>query len=225
MKVLVISPHPDDEILGCGGTMHRLAGEGHKVVTAIVTKGWAPLFPDSQVEQVRAEAQSANEQLGVGELLFLDLPVTTLARMPEHELNRAIGNLISDVKADWVFLPFGGDRHEDHRQIFAAAMVALRPEPGGYQPQRVYCYETVSETHWTAPGVEPPFDPQVYIDVTDHLPAKLEAMRTYKSQLKPAGDARSLEAIEALATWRGSIVGLNAAEAFVLIRDVIRTTS
>lgn len=219
MKVLVISPHPDDEVLGVGGTMHRLAGEGHEVVVAIVTKGWAPLYPDQQVRKVRAEAQAANAALGVRSVRFMDLPVTKLQAIPEHELNAAFDLLLAEEKPDWVFLPFPGDRHEDHRQVFDAGLVALRPVAGRPPVKRILCYETVSETHWSASHLEPAFEPQLWVDVSEDLDAKLDAMRKYASQLRPVPDARSLEAVTALATWRGSIVGMSAAEVFVLVRE------
>lgn len=225
MKVLVVAPHPDDEVLGVGGTIHRLSGEGHDVTVAIATKGWSPLFAESQVSQVRSEALAANDRLGTGELRFLDLPVTRLHALPEHELNGALDALFSEETPDWVFLPFPGDRHEDHRQIFDACQVALRPTPDRRPIRRIVCYETVSETHWAAPGVEPAFSPQWFVDVSDHLDAKLEAMGRYASQLRPTPDARSLEAVSALAKWRGSVVGMGAAEAFVVVRECWSATS
>lgn len=219
MKVLVVAPHPDDEVLGVGGTIHRLCGEGHDVTVAIATKGWPPLFAESQVSRVRSEAEAANERLGTGELRFLDLPVTRLHALPEHELNGAFETLFSEEAPDWVFLPFPGDRHEDHRQVFDACQVALRPSPDNRPVRRIACYETVSETHWAAPGVEPVFSPQLFADVSDHLEAKLEAMAQYASQVRPAPDARSLDAVAALARWRGSVVGVAAAEAFMVVRE------
>lgn len=219
MKVLVIAPHPDDEVLGVGATMHRLAGEGHDVTVAIVTKGWEPLFPADQVEQVRAEAVAANAALGVNDVRFMDLPVTRLHALPEHELNAAFDQLVLDVQPEWVFLPFPGDRHEDHRQTFDAALVALRPVASRAFVRRILCYETVSETHWSAAHVEPAFEPQIWMDVTGHLEAKLTAMQKYVSQVRPAPDARSLDAIRSLATWRGSVVGYAAAEVFTLMRE------
>ena len=219
MKVLVIAPHPDDEVLGLGGTMHRLAGEGHNVITAIATKGWEPLYPESQVTEVRVEAKGANELLGVKKVHFMDLPVTRLHAMPQHELNAAFDALIAQEQPELVFLPFPGDRHEDHRQVFDASLVALRPVADRGYVKRILCYETVSETHWSAAHVEPAFQPQLWIDISDHLQAKLAAMRKYASQLRAAPDARSLEAISALATWRGSVMGMHAAEAFGVLRE------
>lgn len=221
MKVLVIAPHPDDEVLGAGGTMHRLAAEGHDITVAIVTKGWAPLFPESQVAQVRAEAQAANSLLGVKRVRFMDLPVTRLSALPENELNAAFDRLVQEEKPEWVFLPFAGDRHEDHRQVFDAALVALRPVAGRSYVKRLLCFETVSETHWSVSQIEPNFEPHVWCDIGAHLEYKLSALKRYESQVRPAPDARSLEAVAALATWRGSVVGLKAAEGFVEVRELI----
>ncbi len=219
MKVLVVSPHPDDEVLGAGGTIARLANEGNDITVAIVTKGWEPLFPDSQVEQVRLEAHAANKVLGAKSLRFMDLPVTKLNEIPKHQLNQTFKQLMSEEEPELIFLPFGGDLQEDHRQVFDACMVALRPAIGRKYTKRILCYETVSETHWSNANVESYFEPQLWVDISNHLSTKLEAMRNYNSQLRQEPDARSLEAISSLAKWRGSIVGMNAAECFVVIRE------
>jgi LmbE family N-acetylglucosaminyl deacetylase len=223
VNVLVVAPHPDDEVLGCGGTIHRLSSKGHKVTVAIVTRGWAPLFSEQQVEQVRSEAEQANKEvLGVADLRFLDLPVTGLKDLPAHKINSVFEDLVSSVQPQWVFLPFGADRHEDHRQCFAAASVATRPKPEGPIITTIACYETPSETHWQAPGLEPPFEPNWYVDITDHLEAKLDALRCYRSQLEQGNSpkARQPEAVQALNVWRGATMGLSAAEAFAIVRHV-----
>lgn len=219
MKILVIAPHPDDEVLGTGGTIARLAGEGNDVTVAIVTKGWEPLFDDSQVQQVQLEARLASEVLGVKSLRFMDLPVTKLSTMEKHQLNGEFTRLIDEEKPEWVFLPFCGDRHEDHRQVFDACMVALRPAEKCRYVKRILCCEVVSETHWSAPYIETCFEPQLWVDISSHLSAKLQAMRVYKSQLRQEPDSRSLEAISSLAKWRGSIAGMAAAECFVVVRE------
>lgn len=220
MKVLVISPHPDDEILGCGGTMHRLSSEGHEVNVAICTKGWPPLFEESQVRAVRDHARKANKIIGTTGLSFMDLPVTKLSMIPRHELNGMFAGLLDQAKPDWLFLAHRGDRHEDHRQIFDACMVAVRPAPEKHRISRILAYETISETHWTVPGVEPAFTPTLYVDISDHLQAKLEGFVQYENQVRPFPHPRSGEALEALARFRGSVVGMEAAEAYVVIRDL-----
>ncbi len=217
-RILIVAPHPDDEVLGCGGTIRRMVNDGHEVAVAIVTKG-TPLFPESQVRQVREEARRAAEVLG-SSLCFLDLPVTTLHLIPEAQINKVFIDLIAERKPDTVLLPFISDRHEDHRQVFDAVMVAMRPNGRGAGVRRIACYETVSETHWAAPGIEKAFEPNWYVDIGTTLAVKLEAMRCYQSQLAENIPARSLEAIEALARFRGSIMGLPAAEAFHIIRDL-----
>jgi LmbE family N-acetylglucosaminyl deacetylase len=218
--VLVVAPHPDDEVLGCGGSIRRFSQSGDRVTVAIVTKG-TPLFPASQVRQVRSEARKAGRRLGLHKLLFLDLPVTTLHLIPRHTLNGAFSDLVRSVKPDCVLIPFPGDRHEDHRQVFDAMMVAMRPDGRRHRVGRVACYETVSETHWSAPGMEPGFEPNWYVDISVTLGEKLAAMREYVSQLAEGIPARSTGAIEALARFRGSVVGMEAAEAFQVVRELL----
>lgn len=219
MKVLVVAPHPDDEVLGVGGTIARLAGEGNDVTVTIVTKGWEPLFSDSFVEQGRTEAREANKIMGVKSLRFMDIPVTKLDQVPTHELNGKFDRLMDEEKPEMVFLPFRGDRHEDHRQVFDACMVALRPGANRKHLQRILCYETVSETHWSTAYLEPYFEPQLWIDISEQLPVKLQAMEIYRSQLQEEPDARSIEALASLAKWRGSTAGMLAAECFVVVRE------
>ncbi|MHC4158253.1 MAG: PIG-L deacetylase family protein [Planctomycetota bacterium] len=219
MKILVVSPHPDDEVLGVGGTVARFAREANDVTVAIVTKGWEPLFADKQVEQVRDEARTANEILGVKSLRFMDLPVTKLNEVPKHKLNKEFEQLMNREEPELVFLPFGGDLQEDHRQVFESCMVALRPAVSRKYIKRILCYETVSETHWCGDAVKSCFKPQLWIDISNHLPVKLDAMRCYKSQLQQEPDARSLEAISSLAKWRGSMVGMSAAECFTVVQE------
>lgn len=219
MNVLVVAAHPDDEVLGTGGTIARLAKEGNKVTIAIVTKGWQPLFSESQVQRVRKEAQNAAGILGVADVVFMDLPVTKLKAILTHELNAAFSDLIKQKQPQMVFLPFCSDRHEDHKIVFEACMVALRPNTESKHIQNILCYETVSETHWSAPYVEPGFEPQYWVDIAQTLPVKLRAMQAYASQVQPTPAARSIEALSALAKWRGSIVGMEAAECFYVVRE------
>lgn len=206
-------------MLGCGATIARYRAAGARVTVAIVTRGKPPVFPASQVRRVRTEARQAADLLG-HELEFLDLPVTELHRLPLAKINGVFSDLLARTRPDWLLLPHPGDRHEDHRQVFAAAMVASRPDGRRHRVARIACYETVSETHWSAPGIEPAFEPNWFVDVSETLETKLRAMACYASQLEAGIPARSLEAIEALARFRGSVVGVQSAEAFQIIRDL-----
>lgn len=218
-KVLVIAPHPDDEVLGCGGTMARLADAGHEVHVAVMTKGFEPAFPEAMVKQVRAELADAHKILGVTKCHFCDLPAAALDTVAGAQINAAMGKIVDDVKPDTIFIPFIGDIHRDHQLIFVAALVAARPRSRSI-PNRIYAYETLSETNWAAPGVTETFIPNVFFEVTHTLNRKLEAFACFKSQVKPTPDERSFKTIEALATVRGSTAFLNAAEAFMLIREI-----
>lgn len=217
--VLVIAPHPDDEVLGAGGVIARLAAEGAEVNVVVVTRGRPPHFAEALVDQVRGEAEAAHRILGVHRTYFLDLPAAALDTVAHRDINEALGGVFRSVEPERVFVPFPGDIHLDHQVVFQSAMVASRPTAAAF-PRAVYAYETLSETNWNAPYVTPPFVPTVYFDITGHLDAKLEAMRAFASQLRPPPHERSLASLEALATLRGSTVGVRAAEGFVLVRQV-----
>lgn len=219
MKVLVIAPHPDDEIIGVGGTIAKRVAAGNEVYVCVVTKGVFPLFPEEQVRQVREECIKADAKLGVQKTIFLDFPASMLETVARYELNGKIIEVINEVHPDEVFIPHYGDMQLDHKMVADAAMVALRPR-GNCYPKRVYAYETLSETGWNIPNVVNEFIPTVYEDITETFELKLKSMNVFQSQLAPFPSARSIEAIEALAKFRGATVSVNAAEAFSLIREV-----
>ena len=221
-RTLVVAPHPDDETLGAGGTIARLAKAGHQVTVAVVTTGQPPDYSASDVAKVRHEAEQAHAILGVRQTLWLDLPAARLVETPRRALNAALQKVIAQTEPTTMLLPFVGDVHIDHQLTFEAGMVAARPHQAAY-PATILAYETLSETNWNAPYLTPGFLPNVFIDITDTLELKLAAMRTYGSQLRASPHERSIEALKALATLRGATVHRPAAEAFVLVRDVIHS--
>lgn len=216
---LVLAPHPDDEVLGCGGTMARLAGAGAAVHVGIVTRADPPAFPADTVAIGRREAAAAHRLLGVGQTHYLDQPAVGLDLVPGAALNRAIGVLVDAVEPDTLFIPFLGDVHVDHQRIFQAAMVAVRPRRRTI-PVRVLAYETLSETNWYAPGITPAFVPDTYVDISDTIEAKLSAFACFASQIRSFPDERSATAIRALAVVRGATVFRKAAEAFMMVRQI-----
>ena len=218
-RALVLAPHPDDDVLGVGGVMARLAAAGARVEVGIVTEGKAPQFAAAQVAQVRAEAAAAHALLGVAATHHLGLPAAGLDRLAHADLNRAIADLVVAVRPDTLFVPFPGDIHRDHQLVFEAAMVAVRPAGPDY-PVRVLAYETLSETNWNAAFLTPAFTPNVFIDISDTLQTKLGAFAAFASQVRAFPAERSVEALSALARLRGATVHRAAAEAFVLIREV-----
>lgn len=219
MKALVIAPHPDDEVIGVGGTIAKKVFEGYEVYVCIVTKACEPLFSSHIVEQVRNECLQADTLLGVKETIFLDFPAVMLESIPRYELNDGILKVIQTIKPDEVFIPHRGDMQLDHKMIVDAAMVALRPKYD-HVVKRIYAYETLSETGWDLPNCTNDFIPTVYENITYTIDKKMAAMEIFESQLDEFPNPRSLEAIKALAQYRGAMVNVEAAEAFSLVREI-----
>lgn len=219
-KILVIAPHPDDEVLGVGGTMARLADEGAEVCVVIVTKAYPPEYDETVAECDRQEAAAAHQLLGVKETIFLTLPAARLDSIPHSEINHQLSEVIGRIQPETIYIPFTGDIHMDHQRVFLSALVAARPNTP-HRPKAIYAYETLSETNWNAPYLAPNFVPNVFVDISAYLETKIQAMQMYASQIKLFPNERSEETLRALATLRGSTVNCFAAEAFVLIREIV----
>ena len=216
-RVLVVAPHPDDEILGVGGTVAKLADHGCEVTVLTVSGHLPPLYPAGVYERTLEEARQAHEIVGVSNAVFLGIPATMLGDLPVHELNVKIRQVVKEVEPTGVFCPYP-DRHIDLRLVFDSALVATRPVSVGAQIRILAAYETLSETHWNAPHIEPNFTPNWVVDITDFLDAKKEALMRYSSQVQPFPGPRSVEAAVALATLRGTQAGFAYGEGLHLIR-------
>jgi len=223
MTILVIAPHADDEILGCGGIINKYSNEGHEVIILIATnasKGAPELYKQSKVDNVRKEALTAHKLLGVSETLFLEFPAPKLDVYPIYKMANNIAEIIAKYKPTTLFVPHRGDIHKDHLRIFDATMVAVRPI-NNCPVKKILAYETLSETEWAVPNGENYFIPNVYISIKDNLDNKIKAFEKFQSQIKQFPHPRSIETIKSLAHYRGSTVGYQAAEAFKLIRELI----
>jgi N-acetylglucosamine malate deacetylase 1 len=225
MKVLVVAPHADDETLGMGGTIARYAGEGHDVVVAVLTghgdDGPHPLWPRKMWDTVRSELREACGVLGVADVIFEEVPAVMVADQPVWKLNQVTGRIVQTVGPDILYVPFMNDLHKDHRECYHSLSVTWRPHTRlGRNIKEVLAYEVPSETHLSIPYVEQGFLPNTWTDISNHLELKLKALACYKSQVQPHPSARSLKAVEALAVWRGSQIGVEAAEAFILVRRI-----
>jgi LmbE family N-acetylglucosaminyl deacetylase len=218
-QILVIAPHADDEVLGCGGTIARHAASGDQVHVLVVTQGAPELFSSAVMRQIHEEMRAAHELLGVHSTQILDFPAPKLDIVPGYEIANAVGKVIRDIEPKVVYLPHRGDLHADHAKVHAAALVAARPV-NGCSVNQLLCYETLSETDWGIPSGENAFVPTVFVNISDFLEQKLKAMQCYRSQLKSFPDTRSLESLRALARLRGGTVSVDAAESFMLIRQV-----
>ncbi|WP_313130758.1 PIG-L deacetylase family protein [Anaerocolumna sp.] len=220
MNILVIAPHADDEILGVGGTIAKYIHEGHNVFVCITSRGYKPLFSEELVETVLREAKECHKLLGIKETFYFDFPASMLEKVNRSEINDKLYEVIYKVQPDIVFIPHYGDMQKDHEIIAEASMVALRPKYK-HRVKTIYSYETVSETECNIPHTANVFIPNVYIDISNYLQKKMEAMKQYQSQLYDFPNSRSIEALDALAKYRGATINVRAAEAFALIRQVI----
>lgn len=219
MKILVLAPHADDEIIGVGGTIYKRITQADEVYICIVTKGAQPIFSEDVVKRIREETIACHKKLGITKTYFLDFPAVMLEKENRYEINEKISNVIQEVCPDEVYIPHIGDMQKDHQIVAEASMVGLRPKYK-HIVKRIYAYETLSETGWNIPNIQNEFIPNVFVNISEYLPKKLDAMKCYASQLGDFPDARSLGAIEALAKYRGALMNMDAAEAFMLIRSI-----
>jgi len=221
-KILIIAPHADDDILGCGGIMAKYQNKGVDTYVIIVTNGHlgAPeLFKKEGTEKVRKEALKAHRYLGIKKTFFLDFPAPRLDTIPSYKLSIEIEKIIRKNNISDLYIPHRGDIHKDHRITFEAALVSARPINNN-PVKRIYTYETLSETEWAAPYGDDAFIPTIFEDISDFIEVKKNAFKFFTTQIKKFPHPRSLESIENLSKIRGATVGFKNAEAFMLIREL-----
>ena len=218
MKSIVIAPHPDDEVLGVGGTLLRRKSDGEKIAWLIVTSisvenGWDA----RKVKERDEEIQKITELFGFDEVYRLNFPTTKLDTIPMSDLVSKISEIFTSYEPEEVFVPHPSDIHTDHRVVFDA--VASCTKWFRYPSvKRVLAYETISETDFNlAPSNI--FRPNTFVNIESFLADKLKAMDIYSSEMKPFPFPRSKEAITAVASVRGASAGFKAAEAFELLRE------
>lgn len=216
MRILVIAPHPDDEVLGCGGTITNYTKENNEVFLCIVTKAYSPDWPEEVIKDKPKEIKKANKILGIKKTYFLGFQTVKLDNILQKDLNDSISDIVNEVKPDIVYIPHKGDLNKDHRLVFEASLVALRPVK--HIVKKILSYEVPSETEW---GQELDlFVPNVYENISKTFEFKIKAMKAYKSELRQYPHPRSLKCIEILARKRGSEIGIEYAESYMLIREV-----
>jgi LmbE family N-acetylglucosaminyl deacetylase len=225
MNVLVIAAHPDDEVLGCGGTIARLAAEGANVSILILANGltsrvdFDPVKDAAQLEIHHTRARRAGVLLGAREVIFGGFPDQRMDTVPLLDITQSIEREIERVRPDTVFTQHGGDLNMDHVITFRATLTATRPI-ANCPVKRVYAYEVGSSSEWSFQQFEPHFRPQVFFDIAGQLETKVAAMKVYESETRAFPHPRSPEAIRAAALRWGSVVGAAAAEAFCCVRDL-----
>ena len=223
MKILVIAAHPDDEVLGCGGTIARLS-QDCDIYTLILGEGITSrdISDEEKKEEsneLKKQLNEANKILGAKKVFFEDFPDNRFDTVPLLDIIKSIEKVIQKIKPDEVFTHHYRDLNIDHQITHKAVLTAVRPI-GDYTVKKILSFEVLSSTEWNYQNQNNVFTPNTYIDISETLNKKLEAMEWYKTEIRDYPHPRSLDGIKILAKKRGLEVGLKYAEAFNLIRSV-----
>jgi len=219
-KVLVIAVHPDDETLGCGGTLlkHKsLGNEIHWLIGTDVKEKDG--FTTQQVERRETEIKQVEEKYNFDSVSRLKLSTMRVDEYSMSEIIGLISEVIKKIQPNIIYLPFKTDVHSDHRKLFEAAYSCTKNFRYPYI-KKVYMMETLSETEFSLSTPDSYFIPNIFVDISEFLDEKLEIMKIYKNEISKHPFPRSLRNIEALATFRGSTAGCEYAESFMLLKEI-----
>ncbi|HEX8252180.1 MAG TPA: PIG-L family deacetylase [Thermoanaerobaculia bacterium] len=224
MNILAVVAHPDDEILGCGATLLRLKNEGHRIFTVVLCSNAAARV-DRPDDLSRWAAESA-AMIGIEDSLLCDFPNIQFNAVPHLDMVKKIEEAIDRFRPDWIFTHHPSDLNVDHRVCYEATMAAcllpqrLTRDIPVTMIKRIYLFEVMSSTDW-APSSGPAFQPNAWINVAATFQRKLDALEHFRGAMKPFPHSRSLENVRHLAHVRGAQVGIELAEAFVVVRELL----
>lgn len=219
-----MAAHPDDEVLGCGGTVARLSNEGD-VWICILGEGVTSRYnssqtvPETELVNLKSQAKHAGNIIGAKDVIFSSLPDNKFDTVPMLEIVKILEDLLDDVRPDVVYTHHPGDLNVDHSLTFRAVMTATRPMIGE-TVREVYTFEIASSTDWAFQSLSRPFNPNTFVDISKTIDLKIEAMESYSGEIRSFPHPRSSDALRASAKRWGAIVGVESAEAFELIRSV-----
>lgn len=218
MKVMVVSPHPDDETLGAGGVISRCKSEGHQVYWLNITnvkKGgrWTEQF----IEKREVQTVAIRETYGFEQFIDLEYEPSRLDFVDRSEFIEKIGRCFDELKPEWIILPDGNDAHSDHKVVYECCLACSKVFRRPYI-KRITTMEIISETDFGKP--ENPFVPNLFVDISDYMDKKLEALAIYEAEIQERPFPRNLEAVRALGILRGGMAGCMYAEAFKIIKEI-----
>lgn len=220
-NILAIAPHPDDETLGCGGTLLRHVADGDKVywliATTIKEKNG---FSFERVNSRQKEIKKVAEMYEFAGYKQLDFNTTELDQIPKNILVNEISEYVNEVKPHTMYLPYRNDVHSDHAQIFDASVACTKSFRYPFV-KKVCVYETLSETEFGMRTDDPGFKPNMWVDITKYLDTKIEIMKVFESELGEHPFPRSIENIKALSKFRGATVNCLYAESFMCLKEIV----
>jgi len=214
-RILVVCAHPDDEVLGIGGTL-ILEAKTKKIFVLIIADGESSRGNFSRVNVRKKQAKNACSIIGINKLEFLDYPDQKLDVINSLEISQKIENVIKKWKPNTVYTHSNNDLNQDHRKVFEATSIAVRPLPES-RIKKFYCFETMSSTEW---GFNEKFNPNCFVNIESVINKKLKAVSQYKQEIREYPHPRSIESIKNRAKYWGTIVGIRYAEAFQMIREI-----
>ncbi|MBT5163640.1 MAG: PIG-L family deacetylase [Lentimicrobiaceae bacterium] len=220
-KILVIAAHPDDEILGCGGTMARHTDNGDKVFTLFLSDGATSRIDKNNhivdnISRVNAGI-SASKILCVNPPKFLNMPDNRMDTLPFLDIVKKVESIINEINPEVIYTHHFGDLNIDHQITHKAVMTAARPQPN-CSVREIYSFEVLSSTEWSTPSPELSFVPNFFVNISTTLDQKLLALKAYSDEMRDFPHSRSVESVVFLARYRGATMGMNAAEAFKVER-------
>lgn len=223
MTVIAVVAHPDDEVLGVGGTLARHAAAGEAVHIVICATGLAAraAATRAEIEALEDRARQAAAALGASPPRFLGFPDNAMDERPLLEVVQAIQRHLDEISPTTVYTHHASDLNIDHGIVARAVLTVCRPLPES-RIESIYAFETPSSTEWATGAGFRAFAPTRFVDVAAHLPAKIRALECYGEEIRTFPHPRSIDAVRALAAWRGATAGLTAAEAFTVLREIRR---
>lgn len=223
-RVLAIAAHPDDEVLGMGGTIAKLVKDGNTVDVLIVTDGSSAQYRDSDhlaeiIEAKKKETRNCADVLGIRDIYYGELPDMKLDTKPHIRINQVIEDVIDKVQPDTVFTHFWGDVNRDHQEVYKSTLVTVRPVMGQVVKE-LYCYRVPSSTEWTPNKADTMFMPNYFVDIEKFAEQKYKAFACYSTELRDYPHPRSVQYLRENDKVVGLRVGMLAAEEFVMLRKL-----
>lgn len=222
-RILVVAAHPDDEILGCGGTIAKLIREGHEAHALILGEGVTsrddkrmPQERKAELAQLKKHVAKAGEIIGFRTVTVKDLPDNRFDSVALLDVVKMVDKVKHELKPSIIFTHYVNDLNIDHGVTYRAVITAARPI-AGETVKEIYAFETVSSTEWMYPLA---FSPDVFVDVSETIQLKLKALKEYKVEMKDSTHPRSIEGVELVAKVWGKRTGLKYAEAFKAVRII-----